>query len=438
MIICLTYILNFTFELLIIWHYSYTIFQSKYSRVREFILITSLYILLFILSFQENVLLNTLAFFTCNSIFFFFAYNIHWFTALFHASLTTIFMAASEMIISAILPNHMFMFYDHSDYASNLLTVVLLGKLLLFLILQFFCHFFYSSNKRSEHTLRETLILCAIPFLSIGILLTLTCICYNVILSFWTQQFVLMSIGGILLINLFIWLFYIISQQKSEEYTNMQLYLQRENDMNEYYKMLLSQEEDKSIIIHDIKKHLQTIALLNQENAQEKISSYIEHLLNTSELKHTAKICDHEVINIIMCHYQNICRNKHISLYCDIRSQSLPFVSDSDLSALLCNLMDNAIEAAEKTSDSYIEVDISHKKGTPFHILTIVNSCFKEPRFNKMGDLQSTKLRSSKHGFGMKSILKITQKYNGDMTYYYKATTHTFHTIISLKDGDSL
>lgn len=43
------------------------------------------------------------------------------------------------------------------------------------------------------------------------------------------------------------------NQKKSQEYTDMQLLLQKESDFAQYYEMILSQSENQSILIHDIK-----------------------------------------------------------------------------------------------------------------------------------------------------------------------------------------
>lgn len=50
----------------------------------------------------------------------------------------------------------------------------------------------------------------------------------------------------------------------------MQLMLQKEADTAEYYEMLLSQYENQNILIHDLKKHLQSIELLNEKGKNEK------------------------------------------------------------------------------------------------------------------------------------------------------------------------
>lgn len=69
----------------------------------------------------------------------------------------------------------------------------------------------------------------------------------------------------LLMVNLLVFGIYQYNQKKSQEYTDMQLLLQKESDSAQYYEMMLSQNENQSILIHDIKKHLQSIKLLNEK-----------------------------------------------------------------------------------------------------------------------------------------------------------------------------
>ena len=74
----------------------------------------------------------------------------------------------------------------------------------------------------------------------------------------------------ILFINLLVFGMNQYNHRRNIEFTDMQLLLQKEADSAEYYKMLLSQTENRNILIHDIKKHLQTIKLLNEKRTLQK------------------------------------------------------------------------------------------------------------------------------------------------------------------------
>ena len=131
--------------------------------------------------------------------------------------------------------------------------------------------------------------------------------------------------------------------------------------------MMLSQNENQSILIHDIKKHLQSIKLLNEKNDSDKINAYIQQLMESSDLKETSKICDNEMLNAILCRYQRQCNEKHIVFHADIRSGTVQNIYQHDLTSLFCNLLDNAVESADNIPDSFIELTVQKKGKFTFY-----------------------------------------------------------------------
>lgn len=132
---------------------------------------------------------------------------------------------------------------------------------------------------------------------------------------------------------------------------------------------------------------------------------------------------------------------KKIAFHTDIRNASLDFLADNDVTSLFCNLLDNAVEAAHGIPDAYIELSCSIRGKTPFVVINIINSCKGNP-FQTNGNpnkvltehhLPTKKNNRSSHGFGLKSIRKTVNHYNGDIQMYYNEDTNTFHTIITLK-----
>lgn len=232
-----------------------------------------------------------------------------------------------------------------------------------------------------------------------------------------------------LLLNLII---YFLNRHRY--YKDLQLKFQRENNFTEYYRKKLQQNEVQQILIHDTKKHLQTIDLLNQKGEQEKISQYISQIVDSSKLQEPSFICDHELLNMILCHYREKCREHKIRFSADIRSKVLLFMEESDLTSLICNLLDNAIEAAINCPDPLIELNIRIKEKTSINVLTLENSCIESPFTSNSEKLISAKRNRKIHGFGMKSIHRVVEKYQGHIHMHYEEESHTFHTTIILKD----
>lgn len=288
-------------------------------------------------------------------------------------------------------------------------------------------------NVPQNHFDRSVYLLIFIPMSSIFIILTFLMSGEAFTFTPELNWMVTTSAVFLLITNLLVLGINQYSQKKNAEFMDMQLLLQKESDAAEYYEMLLAQNENQSILIHDIKKHLQSIELLNTKQDHDKINAYIRQLMSSSDLKETVKICDNEMLNAILSRYQRKCMEQHISFNADIRSGTTNFIAHHNLTSLFCNLLDNAVEAAAAIPDSFVEITVHKKEHTPFIIIIVVNSCQSNPISGHDGVIHSKKSDNGRHGFGLKSIRKVVNQYQGNIQLYYNNETCTFHTIITLK-----
>ncbi|MFR0954530.1 MAG: GHKL domain-containing protein [Roseburia inulinivorans] len=211
----------------------------------------------------------------------------------------------------------------------------------------------------------------------------------------------------------------------------MQIQLQKEHDSAEYYKMLIAQNENQRILIHDMKKHLQSIALLNEDNQNEKIRAYINQLMQSSDLLEFSKICDHKILNNILCRYKKVCNDLHIAFHADIRSNTTTFLSDSDVTSLFCNMLIMRWRLQIISRIPILKSPLLKENIPLCHHYHNQLPCRQS--FSPNGELVSSKQNPQAHGFGIKSMEKIIHNYNGNIQMYYDEETSTFHTIIMLK-----
>lgn len=431
--ISLCYFVIYTIEALILWQYTSIMFFPKIPKWAIALSLFCFYLGLFFVSFARNSLLNGTAFFLINFLFIFLTYDLKWYTAFFHASITTIVTGLGELAVYRIVPSFTPDFYAESTYFRNLALLGILSKTIYFLILYALSHLFKQNKERKTSGDKTSLLLSIVPVSSFFVTLTLFALCDRAESSVFLDWMVSISAILMLAMNLLIFAINSHTQKKSMEFTEIQLLLQKEYDSTEYYKMLLQQSENQSILIHDIKKHLQSIALLNEESGQDKISAYIDHLIHSSDLQDSVHLCDHELLNAILCRYKRQCQEKQIVFRTDIRSNTTNFIADNDLTSLFCNLLDNAFESAEKMPDSYIELNVSNRKNSPLTVLTMINSCRRNPFSGNSKQLPTTKPNKRMHGYGLKSVRRVIEKYDGDMQMYYDEETVSFHTIIAIK-----
>lgn len=436
--ITICYIIISVLEALILWHYCSSLFTSLHSKKIVNVCFIIAYTLLFVVSQKEVFWINLSAFLIVNFILILFLYNIRWYSAFFHASVIAIVMSLSEIGQICITVHFTHDFYAEHSYFKNLLYLTIFSKMFYFFVLQFIVYLFksYKDIDTFINTTpdKSTFLLNFIPASSLFIIITLTDICLNTPLSLKSSFMVFISTFFLLAINIVVFYIYNYNQKKNYEFTQLQIQLQKENNSAKYYEMLLKQDENQKILIHDIKKHLMSISSLNESGKQQQITEYIGHIINSSGLWESVRICANEHLNAILCHYARTCHEENISFHTDIRKNTLGFMPYNDITALFCNLMDNAVEAAENISQSYIELSVSHKSEAGLTIILMVNSCLLNPFSKETGVLLSVKENDLYHGYGLKSIEKIVNKYNGDMQIYYDENNLEFHTIIILKD----
>lgn len=427
------YFFSFFIEAIVLWQYSSSLFVASQKTRLRFAILCIFYLILFAVSILGIKWLNMILYLLVNFIFMATLFRIKWYLAFFHSSVLSAVMGMCELAVYSIIGRFIPHFWANAEHFHNKIIFTVFAKTMFLTIFYILIHFFKGQQKQNQKNDHSVLLLAFIPITSVFVMVTFVNISDAFALSPNLTWMVTLSAAFLLVINLLVFGINQYNQKKNMEFTEMQLLLQKEADSAEYYEMLRLQNENQRILIHDIKKHLQSIDLLNEQKESEKITAYIRQLILSSDLKESARLCDHEMLNSILCRYMQQCNNSHITFRVDIRSGTTDFIADNDLTSLFCNLLDNAMEAVNSIPDAYIELNAGKREKTPFVVITMINSCRNDPFADQLGSLNTHKPNKTMHGFGLKSIRKTISKYNGNMQMYYDNDTLTFHTIITLK-----
>lgn len=425
------FLLAYFIEAIILWIYAETFFSFKFTVSRRVFSLTCLYTGLFLFSLLNLSALNLFLYSLINLLFLHTFYKTKWYISVFHTIILSALMSACELfsigIISFFTPTFL-QYYEKLPYS---LIFVLFSKGLFFIAVYLLTFFF---NKNTKHLQKDwhSLLLLFTPIATMFTLITLIHIGESFTLSSSMNSIISLSAILLLISNIFAFWINQYTQNKAAKYTDIQLLLQKESDTAAYYQMLLSQHENQRILIHDIKKHLQSIEILNASKCHQKIDTYIHTLLQSSALTESDRICDNHMLNVILSRYKYQCQEKNIVFHADIRCRVLCDLPDSDLTTIFCNILDNAMEAAAKAPNSMIELNVYRKEKTPFTIITLINSCIVNPFTAHTHQLISTKKDLNHHGLGLKSVRRIAERYHGNMKVYYDENDSLFHTIIMI------
>lgn len=426
----LVYFVIYIAEAFISWQYFSTVFLEKFRKRVIFLTLSIGYLILFFISFKELYWLNTLSFFLINLICILILLKVDIKKALFHSLILTVTMNVTELLMMNTLA---LIYKDFSAYAKELSIFVLLAttsKVLYYFVLQIIIQLFANKKDSSGESGIIVILLCAIPIVSMWITVTLIFIGIEGIIPSQLNWFVCIGAVLMLFLNMCVFFIYNLSQQYSKKYLQTQLQLQKESADAKYYKMLLTQDENQKILIHDIKKHMYTISDLLSNDLALDAKKYIARIIQSKELSEKLHFCDNPTLNLLLLRYKELCEKISIQFFVDIRKDTVSFLDIEDITSMFGNLLENAVEAANGTENAYIDLSIKHNE-TEHLMISMINSCNWIPEQNASGDFISRKRDKGRHGLGMKSVRKITKKYNGTLYSFYNEDDKTFHTMIT-------
>lgn len=429
--IIFSYSIIYVFEAII----SYIFITNKYiPKVKNktlFLFFSCSAIIQFIIELVGNGSTNLLGFIACNLLICLLCYK----TNILQSFFATILLAAIRLLskMCVIFLVTLFLKTDYNALKEKGLIFTIISAAIS--LLYFFIAYLVSRNSfmesKAEFKINKTTALFFLPIASILFLGVLSYISFNFDID--EYMYVMFVIGTILLMysNIVVFLVHEMVLQTQFENTSLKLQKQRSEIDTEYYSILQNQYENSNILIHDIKRHLLSIKELSKEKNFEAINNYIDNLYDNYQIKYLKKYSDNKLINAIINRFVNAYKEYEIDFYCDIRDIDFSFISDNDITSLLDNMLENALEATQNAENKKIELTIK-PINTNYIAINIWNYCAVAPNL-KDGTLQSTKHNKSIHGFGIKSIERIAKQYNGNVKHNFDTEEMKFSLAVVLK-----
>ncbi len=229
---------------------------------------------------------------------------------------------------------------------------------------------------------------------------------------------IFLSITFLLLVNILVFYLYDILLKYYEGKIEKEHLEQRVKAYINQLHIINQTQENIAIIRHDLKFHISTLHSLieNQKNllAIEYLSSMIESINFVDEYAKSGNAEIDAILNYKIYEAKKLQIEVALNLYIPKEMNIQTF----DIIAILGNLLDNAIEATAKLKENKrIEINIEMEKGVLY--ISIANPFDGELLF-KDNTLQTKHKDIENHGFGLKSVKKSIEKYDGTVTIQHQ------------------
>lgn len=234
-------------------------------------------------------------------------------------------------------------------------------------------------------------------------------------LSETASKMLMLSEIGLIVLNIICLYIMISLNQSNHTAEELKLKEQQLKHDIQYAETVRSQYQEIRQIRHDIKQHLDAISGLQLEGKIDAAQKYIAEI--SSGLEHIEMFMDvgNDFVNAILNSKLSIAKSMGIEVLCS-SSSDVCGINEYDLCNLIGNMLDNAIEAAEKTGDNaVVEVSIHSDK---YKLMITVSNSILQSVLNDNSKLKTTKSKTELHGFGVKSIRTIAEKYGGSVDFY--------------------
>ena len=297
-----------------------------------------------------------------------------------------------------------------TDYTFSAITIFM--YLFIYFIVYLVSYFMFASQiKKGVQVTISSSYLIFIIAISLGLVIFVNSFAvYNLSNDFSSQ-----AMGLFNLVSMVCCFFVLAFQFKLLDNTN----LKEEVDdayrlLREERKQYLQSKNNVELInerVHDLKHQIR--AIVENESLKKEVVDEMENAIRVYDSKVKT---GNDVLDTILTEKSLECSSKNIKITCLLNGKALSFIDEIDLYTFFGNAIDNAIESVVQLEDEKRIISLTAKEKGNTVSLVLENYTENNIEKNDDGLIKSSK-DTPFHGFGMKSMEAITEKYHGNLTY---------------------
>lgn len=209
-----------------------------------------------------------------------------------------------------------------------------------------------------------------------------------------------------------------------EQQTLVEIYQNRIGDMEEHMKDVEHLYDGIRGMRHDMKNYVADLEILLQDSSvkqeirQEEINRYLDGICSTLDELETKCNTGNLVTDVVISRKMRTASEKGIDFETDFIFPDQMGISAFDVSIILNNGLDNALEAAQQEEKKYIYLGSYIRENIFF--VEIRNGFTGVLKKDATGEKLCTGKEEAGHGLGMKNIISCAEKYYGKVQWSVK------------------
>lgn len=231
----------------------------------------------------------------------------------------------------------------------------------------------------------------------------------------------LVSMSVVIAILIFVMILWVKNRILQEE--NNTLVMEEQLQHQKYCEMIEVMEQNQELI-HDTKHHFLIVQEYLKNEEYENLQKYVKQISDEFQRTVPKVYTGIKILDFILEQKRVVAQKSGIRYEIDTMLLTGIPTTEQETCALFGNLLDNAIEACclVKTEEKWIKIQIQQIN----QLLSIeLLNTFEIPCIRKQGVFETIKEERSVHGYGIKSMRRIVDKYQGIITYEEKEKIFT-------------
>lgn len=211
------------------------------------------------------------------------------------------------------------------------------------------------------------------------------------------------------------------------------------SDYQMQYQKILGRMENMRQLRHDIRHHLNMLSTLNAQGRKDDIAVYLEQYGRVFTRLEQPRFSGDPAIDGILEYYMAQANEEGIPMDCRVLLWSGSSVAHMDMTVLLGNCLENAMEALRRLPPEERRLSVQLQSYGPALLLQIRNTC--EAGMDSGGFAGWKSFPSSKdadrRGVGLRSVTEIAKKYNGSAQFQRTDREFTAQVTLYMLAGEA-